>query len=314
MGSGLDPSIVGGSSPQIISTHEKYKAMFAAGGNDSLDQDDFMTLMVEQLKNQDFQNPTDNTQFIAQMAQFSALQSQQQMTYYTQASYASSLVGKNAVVATTSAEGKYATDFGVITAVSLTNNDFLYTVNGKQYSYQNIMQIVAPLVEGGSTDIIDAVSASGAVDLSKKLEDELSIPELNTDPRYEMGFTKGGQKANIVLKFASAEEDSVISYSPESRFSYLTIGLKDFDDIRDMEALVERVNAAISKEMSEPANLDEPMMTKENFTAGSFYSDIDLKDITLKDGTALTPEQVETIIGAGVRTIVENPVGVTLWK
>ena len=39
----------------------------------ALDQSDFLTLMTAQLKNQDPFNPTDNTQMIAQMAQFSSV-------------------------------------------------------------------------------------------------------------------------------------------------------------------------------------------------------------------------------------------------
>ena len=39
----------------------------------SLGQDDFLKLMMEQLQNQDPFNPTDNTQFISQMAQLTSV-------------------------------------------------------------------------------------------------------------------------------------------------------------------------------------------------------------------------------------------------
>jgi flagellar basal-body rod modification protein FlgD len=51
----------------------------AAGGNspaparDTLSQDDFLTLLVTQLKNQDPLNPLDNETFVAQLAQFSTV-------------------------------------------------------------------------------------------------------------------------------------------------------------------------------------------------------------------------------------------------
>jgi flagellar basal-body rod modification protein FlgD len=44
-----------------------------AKASTTLDQSDFLTLMTAQLKNQDPFNPTDNTQMIAQMAQFSSV-------------------------------------------------------------------------------------------------------------------------------------------------------------------------------------------------------------------------------------------------
>jgi len=41
------------------------------GGRTILDQSDFLALMTAQLKNQDPTKPVDNTEYVAQMAQFS---------------------------------------------------------------------------------------------------------------------------------------------------------------------------------------------------------------------------------------------------
>lgn len=41
------------------------------GGRTVLDQSDFLRLMTAQLKNQDPTKPVDNTEYVAQMAQFS---------------------------------------------------------------------------------------------------------------------------------------------------------------------------------------------------------------------------------------------------
>lgn len=79
----------------------------------ALGKDAFLQLLVTQLKNQDPLSPTDNTQFVSQMAQFSSLESMQNLnttvdslatTYQSsQALQASSLVGRSVVVATDSA-------------------------------------------------------------------------------------------------------------------------------------------------------------------------------------------------------------------
>lgn len=45
----------------------------ASSANQTLGQGDFLKLMTEQMKNQDPFNPVDNTQMVAQMAQFSSL-------------------------------------------------------------------------------------------------------------------------------------------------------------------------------------------------------------------------------------------------
>ena len=51
----------------------------AKKSSDTLGQDDFLKLMTTQLQNQDPFKPTDNTEMIAQMAQFSMVTGQTEM-------------------------------------------------------------------------------------------------------------------------------------------------------------------------------------------------------------------------------------------
>ncbi len=60
-------------SPQTAGTPGQ-AANQAKQANGSLGKDDFLRLLVTQLQNQDPLNPTDNTQFVAQLAQFSSLE------------------------------------------------------------------------------------------------------------------------------------------------------------------------------------------------------------------------------------------------
>ncbi|WP_269620461.1 flagellar hook assembly protein FlgD [Zhongshania sp. BJYM1] len=76
----------------------------------SLDQDDFMKLMLQQLKSQDPLNPTDNTEFISQMAQLTSVSGISEMNenlsgltqslYSAQLLDASSLIGKEVLLET----------------------------------------------------------------------------------------------------------------------------------------------------------------------------------------------------------------------
>ena len=62
---------VSGTTPSTTPTNT---AKTKVTGNSSLGKDDFLKLLVTQMQNQDPMNPVDNTQSIAQMAQFSSLE------------------------------------------------------------------------------------------------------------------------------------------------------------------------------------------------------------------------------------------------
>lgn len=156
------------SAGQIASNYEKYKEFFATDTDTALGQSDFLSLMTEQMKNQDFMNPTDNTEFIAQLAQFTSLQQMQQMTYYSTASYATSLVGKTVSVASTSKSGEYNTDTGIVSSVRLNGDTFEIIVNGSTYTTKNVMEILA----AGSTTT-DTTTDTVAVEEEEEEEDTI---------------------------------------------------------------------------------------------------------------------------------------------
>ncbi len=65
-----------------------------ASSDTTLDKNAFLQLLVTEMQNQDPLNPTDDTSFIAQLAQFSSLEQMQQVSTNTDASQALSMVGQ----------------------------------------------------------------------------------------------------------------------------------------------------------------------------------------------------------------------------
>ncbi len=135
------------SSAQVSSNYEKYKDFFAKSDTNNLGQSDFLKLMTEQMKNQDFMNPTDNAQYIAQLAQFSSLQQMQQITYYSNASFATSLVGKTVTMASMDGAGAMDKVTDVVSSIRFNGQAFEIMVGGKAYTTSNLMEIVS-----GKTD------------------------------------------------------------------------------------------------------------------------------------------------------------------
>jgi flagellar basal-body rod modification protein FlgD len=82
--------------------------------NDELGQEDFLKLLVAQLKNQDPSNPVENSEFLGQIAQFSmvsgidslgtSFDSVASSLFSTQAMQASQLVGKDILIETNTAD------------------------------------------------------------------------------------------------------------------------------------------------------------------------------------------------------------------
>src|ERR1700752_887908 len=99
----------------------------AATGSD-LTAGDFLTLLTTELANQDPTQPMDDTQSVTQLAQFSALQSQEQMTSDF-ASFQSnfgvmqsaSLIGQTVPAEVTDASGNSDDTTGTVTSISVQN-------------------------------------------------------------------------------------------------------------------------------------------------------------------------------------------------
>lgn len=117
-----------------------------------LTSQDFLELMVAQLRNQDFMNPVDDTQFLSQMAQFTTMQQSQEMAELTKQNYVRSLVGQNVTAARFKVSGELESVTGIIEKVSLVDNDFLIYIGDKTFSLDQIMTLnVAGTVGEGET-------------------------------------------------------------------------------------------------------------------------------------------------------------------
>ncbi len=113
-------------------------------GTSTLGMDDFLKLLAAQLANQDMMNPSSDTEFIAQMAQFSSLQSMDSLAKMTMMNQSTALVGKTVVVATYDKNNKLETAEGVVEKVTLFGSEPVIVVNGKEYLYSNVMEIKDP--------------------------------------------------------------------------------------------------------------------------------------------------------------------------
>lgn len=109
--------------------------------NESLNMQDFLNLLVAQMTNQDAMNPMDNTEFISQMAQFSSLQAMTDLTKISVQGQATSLIGKNVVVADYNNKGELIVNEGIVQRVTIFGGEARLFVNDIEYKYSNVMEI-----------------------------------------------------------------------------------------------------------------------------------------------------------------------------
>ncbi|GAB1477106.1 hypothetical protein MASR2M70_19420 [Bacillota bacterium] len=121
---------------QTSSTDQSKKS-----SSNALGIDDFFKLMVAQLSNQDMFNTVDDTQFIAQMAQFSMVQALSDLSQASATAYSVSLIGKEATVATSGADGQIKIYSGIVEGVSLYGGTPQITIDGEKYALSSVMEV-----------------------------------------------------------------------------------------------------------------------------------------------------------------------------
>ena len=164
--------------------------------------DDFLQLMIAQMKNQDFTNPVDDTQYVTQLAQFATMQQMQQLAYYSQSNYVMSMVGKDVTVASLGVGGAVNTVTGPVEKVAISNNEFMVYVKGKGYKLNQVMTINQP----------DAISASSIAAASDK-------PVILTS----------NSATQVNVRWESPTDDKNVSEKLKYQVYYSTSA--DFDDI-----------------------------------------------------------------------------------
>ena len=141
----------------------------------SLDKDAFLQLLVAQMKYQDPLEPTDNTEYISQLATFSQLEETQNMQASLQEMEANSLVGKQVVLrVTSSATGETSDVTGTVDSVIHENNKTYLMVNNNLYSIDDLYSVM-------DDSYMDAISLAKSFSLaSLPSADELTLDNAST--------------------------------------------------------------------------------------------------------------------------------------
>lgn len=123
------------------SSSKVYNAVFSDEDESSLSVNDFFEMMINQLTNQDFMNPVDDTQYLAQMAQFATMQEMMDLCQYSKQNYVMGMLGREVTLTKTNIGGNSQTITGKVEKIILENDDYKIYVNGQPYDYSKVSQI-----------------------------------------------------------------------------------------------------------------------------------------------------------------------------
>jgi len=121
-----------------------------------LGKDEFLNLLVTQLKYQDPLEPMDDKEFISQMAQFSSLEQMQNVNRSISALKAFSLIGKYVYTDTNNEEGINKSEYveGEVTGVKISEGS-IYLVTGEQdIPMDNVISVTDVKVQENENDVL----------------------------------------------------------------------------------------------------------------------------------------------------------------
>ena len=184
----------------------------AKASNSSLDKDAFLQLLVAQMKYQDPLQPTSNTEYISQYAQFSQVESMQNMSSSMDLQRASALVGKQVYVQTTSPSGETKYVFGKVDYVTYEGGKAYLYINEQRYALDELETIVDPEYDEAynlATELVNGINKLPHVEglaLSDK-EAVMKLKEIYDGMNeYQKSFV-ATEKAESLQKYVAKIEE-----------------------------------------------------------------------------------------------------------
>lgn len=185
--------------------------------SNDLGKEEFLQLLVCQLQYQDPLNPQEDTDFIAQLAQFSSLEQMTNMNTTLSNTSAYTMVGKEVIIDHAGTDGEVNEVRGTVDYVQMKDGDAYLSVGGNTYPIDELVQVM---------DSSYAVKAH----LPSVEQQEYSYDRSNPDSiQISISLGDEGYEANSVAVSVNNNfiDSGLITYADGK----LTISSKAFEDL-----------------------------------------------------------------------------------
>ena len=125
---------------EIVSSATQDSLSKAKAG--TANKDDFLQLLVAQMKYQDPMEPTENTEWVSQYAQFSQVEELQNMATSMSLQRASGLVGQTVIMNVEDSKGNATEIEGNVDFVSYEGGNAYLSINGELYAMSDLKHVV----------------------------------------------------------------------------------------------------------------------------------------------------------------------------
>lgn len=179
---------------KVVETESQNSLKNKSKSNNGMDKDAFLQLLVAQMRYQDPLEPTSNTEYISQYAQFSQVEQMQNMAGTMELQRAASLVGQEVYIKTTTSTGDVQYVFGRVDYVVYENGKAYLSIDENLYSLDDLDTVVDKTYQAAYekaysfTVKLNKLPVVSGVDLTdaKAIEELREIFEGMSD--YEKGF------------------------------------------------------------------------------------------------------------------------------
>ncbi|MGN1339070.1 MAG: flagellar hook assembly protein FlgD [Oscillospiraceae bacterium] len=272
------------SSEQIQSNYQKYKDKFKDSTEALVNSDTFLTLLVAEMTNQDPMEPTSNTEFVTQMAQFTSLTYNKDAAQYSKSNYASSLVGK--MVTASKMDGStLVTKTGVVESVMKSGDNYTVKIDGVSFDISKITSIatdtsstVSDPISGNSLGSLIA-SASMMIGMSATVN-----PAVEGGSALDSGVIQSVQVKNGTVQVIINDTAYNLEDIVEVAYPTVEIGGEDdtsvggvtdeaTDELDELMDIIDKINE------SEQDRLDEEAEEYYDEELADDYFDEDIEDL-----------------------------------
>ncbi len=211
----VDASILDGKVTNNISNAKESKG--AAKDGSTLDKQAFLQLLVAQMKYQDPLEPTDNTEYVAQLAQFSSLEAMNNMSESMDLQRATALVGKTVTVSSTNETTGITTEVtGTVDYVTHSGNKTFLTINGNQYNVDDVKQVWDEAYAEADTVAnawratysllpkVDGIDSQNAAQYKDAIQNLVTV--FNSMSSYQQSFLTDDEKNGLAAYVAKLKE------------------------------------------------------------------------------------------------------------